>query len=182
MTFGMYGLLLLASLDLQQQRGASALVTGLELLPLPGLFAVLSPFIGNLVLRTGPRLPMTAGMAFMGAGLFAYAAAGGAAPLAQMELIFALLGLGLALNTGPVVGVAVASVSADRTGTASGIVNLARMLGATLGVAVLGALAAGGTPKVGAGSLGGLSLALTVGGGAEFAGAVLAWWGLRDRR
>jgi len=38
MTFGMYGLLFLASLDLQRQRGTSALAAGLQLLPLPIVF------------------------------------------------------------------------------------------------------------------------------------------------
>jgi hypothetical protein len=51
-----------------------------------------------------------------------------------------VIGCGLGLNTGPVNAVAVANVSAARAGTASGLVNTARMVGATLGVAALGAV------------------------------------------
>ncbi len=177
MTFGMYGLLLLASLDLQQQRGASPLVAGVELLPLPAAFALLSPFVGRLVTRIGPRLPMTLGMTLMGAGLVVFAAVGGQAPFVEMEAIFVVLGVGLALNTGPVVGVAVGSVAPNRAGVASGVANLARMLGATLGVAVLGAVVAsraGSGPPV-HGFLGGLSLALGIGGAVELMGALIAW-------
>jgi hypothetical protein len=104
MTFGMYGLLFLASLDLQRQRGASALAAGLELLPLPVVFVVVSPFVAGVVTRIGPRLPMTAGMGLLGGGLLAFAALGGDTNLGALELVLALLGLGLALNTGPVPG------------------------------------------------------------------------------
>ncbi|HTW09548.1 MAG TPA: hypothetical protein VME46_18720 [Acidimicrobiales bacterium] len=44
MTFGIYGMLLLASLDLQQQGGASPFTAGLELLPLPGGLAIICPW------------------------------------------------------------------------------------------------------------------------------------------
>jgi hypothetical protein len=50
------------------------------------------------------------------------------------------IGCGLGLNLGPMSAVAVANVPAARSGTASGLINTARMIGATLGVAVLGAV------------------------------------------
>ncbi len=55
-----------------------------------------------------------------------------------IELDLAILGIGLGLNTGPVNSVAVASVPPARSGTASGLLNTARMIGATLGVALMG--------------------------------------------
>src|SRR5205823_462320 len=81
MTFGMYGLFMLVSLDFQQERGASALIAGLELLPLPLVFMALSPTVGRMVTRFGPRLPMAAGMLLMGLGLLIYALVGGNANL-----------------------------------------------------------------------------------------------------
>jgi hypothetical protein len=69
--------------------------------------------------------------------------------------------------------VAVANVPAHRTGTASGLVNTARMVGATLGVAVLGLLFsmhAGGTQDASS-----FRLPYLVGGAAELFGAVLAF-------
>ncbi|TVT28575.1 MFS transporter [Amycolatopsis rhizosphaerae] len=57
-----YGALLLPSLQLQHRPGTSALLDGVELLPLPVLVMVTSPLAGSLVTRFGPRPAMTAGM------------------------------------------------------------------------------------------------------------------------
>jgi DHA2 family methylenomycin A resistance protein-like MFS transporter len=164
MTFGMYGMLMLASLDLQRRPGVTALGAGLRLLPLPVVYAALTPVVARLATRFGPRLPMTAGMALMSAGLVTYAALPADASAPALGWAFAVAGAGLALNTGPVIGVGVTAVTPDRAGLASGVVNLGRMLGATLGVAVLGAVLA----------TTGLRAALLVGAVIELAGAVLA--------
>ena len=140
MTFGMYGMLMLTSIDLQTAHGDSPIAAGLWLLPLPVVYVACSPLVGRLVPRYGPRLPMAAGMATMGLGLLAYAAVASLPERWPLELIYALLGLGLALNTGPVMTVAVSAVPTDRAGMAGALANLARMLGATLGVATLGSL------------------------------------------
>jgi EmrB/QacA subfamily drug resistance transporter len=178
MTFGMYGMLLLASLDLQHRPGVTALGAGLRLLPLPVVYAALTPVVARLATRFGPRLPMTAGMALMGAGLLTYAALPPQAGAVPLGCAFAVAGAGLALNTGPVISVGVTAVSPDRAGLASGVVNLGRMLGATLGVAILGAILAAGSTATGtttdAAFAGGLRLALLVGAAVELAGAVLA--------
>jgi DHA2 family methylenomycin A resistance protein-like MFS transporter len=176
MTFGMFGLFMLISLAFQQQRGTSALVAGLEMLPLPVVFTALSPAVGKLVTRIGPRLPMAAGMFLMGAGLLIFAVAGGDGSLVIIEVAFVAVGIGLALNTGPVVGVAVSAVSPERAGLASGIANLSRMLGATLGVAVMGTVLAVVSRDAthGPAFLSGLRVALLVGCGVELFGALVA--------
>ena len=138
MTFGIYGLLLVNSFAFQQQRGVSALVTALWFLPMPLTYLVLIPFVNALAHRTGPRVPMTAGLGLMAAGMVLYAAAGPQADVWLLELSFVLAGAGLALNTGPAVGLAMAAVPVQRAGLASGVVNLARLVGITVGVAVLG--------------------------------------------
>lgn len=170
MTFGMYGFLLLASLHLQQQRGADALLAGLQLLPLPAMVVFGSPLTGWLVTRFGPRPAMTAGMALMAGGLTAFALAGPGVPLPYLEVIFAVLGAGLALSAGPVVNVAVSAVSPDRAGLAAGVVNLARMSGATLAVAALGVVLAAY----------GLRAALATGAAVELAGTLVAWLGVQS--
>lgn len=182
MTFGMYGLFMLVSLAFQQERGASALAAGLEMLPLPLVFVALSPWVGRLVTRYGPRLPMTAGMALMGLGVLIYALIGPDAPLLAIEVSFVIVGIGLALNTGPVVGVAVSAVEPQRAGLASGIANLARILGAALGVAVVGTVLAtvGNDAAHGPQFRSGLRAALLVGCAVEFLGALVALFKVRD--
>src|SRR3546814_6398967 len=46
----------------------------------------------------------------------------------------------IGLNRGPLMGEAVGAVAAVRSGTASALINVARMVGATAGVAILGGL------------------------------------------
>jgi MFS family permease len=182
MTFGMYGMLLLASLDLQRRPGVTALRAGLLLLPLPVVYAALTPVVARLATRYGPRLPMTAGMALMSAGLVTYAALPANASGPALGCAFALAGTGLALNTGPVVAVGVTAVPSDRAGLASGVVNLGRMLGATLGVAVLGAVLASGERATtsDAAFTTGLRTALLTGAAVELAGAALAATKIRN--
>jgi MFS family permease len=85
-----------------------------------------------------------------------------------------VIGIGLGLNTAPVQNVAVASVPPERAGTASGLINTARMVGATLGVAVLGLLFA--IHSGGGGDAAGFRIPYVVGGVAELLGALLAFW------
>jgi predicted MFS family arabinose efflux permease len=175
MTFGMYAMLFLTPLYLQSLRGASVFAAGLELLPMSVAFLLVSQASGALAGRFGPRAVMAAGMAAMGVGLLLLSQVSQATGLATIEAILVLIGVGLGLNTGPVNAVAVASVPRARSGTASGLLNTARMVGATLGVAVLGALFAA---MAGAGGghdfLAGFAPALMVGGAGQLLGAAVA--------
>ena len=138
MTFATYGLLLVNSFAFQQQRGATTMATALCFLPLPVAYLTVIPIANALANRIGPRSPMAAGLRLIAAGLFLYAAVGPHAELWLLELSLLLAGAGLALNTGPAVGLAMSAVPIARTGLASGVVNLARLVGITVGVAVLG--------------------------------------------
>ena len=140
MTFGMYAMLFLTPLYLQSGRGDTAILAGVELLPMSVAFVVVSQLSGKIANAFGPRLPMTTGMTMMGAGLFLLALLPFNDSVLLVGTALLVIGCGLGLNTGPVNAVAVANVAAARSGTASGLVNSARMIGATLGVAVLGAV------------------------------------------
>lgn len=177
MTFGMYAMLFLTPLYLQSARGDGALLAGVELLPLSVTFVVVSQLSGRIANAFGPRLPMTAGMAMMGAGLFMLALIPLDDSLFLIEAALLVIGCGLGLNTGPVNAVAVANVAAARSGTASGLINTARMVGATLGVAILGAVFAIFASGIGAGShiTAGLAPAYIGGGIGEMIGAVAAF-------
>jgi EmrB/QacA subfamily drug resistance transporter len=169
MTFGIYGLLLVNSFAFQQQRGASALATALWFLPMPLTYLVLIPAVNALAHRTGPRSPMTAGLTLMAAGMAVYAAVGPQADVWLLELSFVLAGAGLALNTGPAVGLAMSAVPVQRAGLASGVVNLARLVGITVGVAVLGS--AFGV----IGGVAGVRTAMVIGGAVQLLGAMVAF-------
>lgn len=140
MTFGMYGMLFVAPLWLQALRGMSAVAAGTALLPMSVIFLWVSQRAGRFAVARGPRAIMATGMTLMGAGLLVLGLFPRDGALWAFEAALAVIGVGLGLNTGPLLAVAVASVPQVRSGTASGLVNTARMVGATLGVAVLGSL------------------------------------------
>jgi EmrB/QacA subfamily drug resistance transporter len=178
MTFGMYALLFLLPLYLQTVRHHSPLTAGLELLPMGLSFAIVSPFAGALADRVGPRTLIAGGMVLGGAGILILSRASAGTSIVELIVALTATGVALGLETGPLMAVAVASIPASRSGLASGLVNVARMVGATLGVAILGAVFAShaghGTPST-AHFLTGLHRALLGGAGAEGAGGVIAW-------
>jgi EmrB/QacA subfamily drug resistance transporter len=178
MTFGMYAMLFIVPYYFQAARGSSPFIAGLALVPMSGSYVIVSQLVGYLTNRFGPRVVMTAGMACMGLGLFALAAIRQDTSLIWIELGLLLAGVGLGLNTAPVNGVAVAALPPARSGTASGMLNTSRMIGATLGVAILGAVFAvhaGQETAMSAGLLKGLRAAMGWGGAGELLGALVAF-------
>jgi EmrB/QacA subfamily drug resistance transporter len=179
MTFGMYAMLFLTPLYLQAGRRDGALQAAVELLPMSVTFVIVSQLSGKIANAYGPRLPMTLGMVMMGTGLFMLALIPLSNSLLLIEAALLVIGCGLGLNTGPVNAVAVANVPAARSGTASGLVNTARMVGATLGVAVLGAIFATFAGGSGGHVAAGLPPAFIVGGIGEMLGAAAAFTFIR---
>ncbi len=170
MTFGMYGLIFLLPLVWQQDGHLSARAAGLALMPLSLVFFLVSTQSGRLAQRVGRRAMTAGGTALVGGGLLIVATAHAGSPmwLAQCGLLLAGLGMGLA--TGPLYGIAVGSVAHQRSGTASALINVARMAGATVGVALLGAVFA-----LCHDAAGGLSAALLIGGIMQLCGALAAF-------
>jgi len=138
MTFGMYGVLFLVPLSWQASGMLPAGGAGLGLLPMAVVFFGLSNYSGRFAERVGARTMIGGGTAMIGLGLYLIALTHGGAPLSLAETGLVVTGIGMGLNTGPLFGVAVAAVPAARSGNAASLINVARMIGATLGVAVLG--------------------------------------------
>jgi MFS family permease len=170
MTFGMYGALFLLPLTWQSTGRLDAIGAGLALIPMAGVFVLVSPFSGALVEKFGVRTITAGGVAIIGAGLLLIGLSAHLASLVPAEIGLMLTGLGMGFATGPLMGAAVGAVGAARSGTASTLINVARMAGATLGVAVLGtafAMAHGGAE--------GLRLSMVLGGLAQVTCAFAAW-------
>jgi MFS family permease len=172
MTFGMYGLLFLVPLSWQASGDPplSTVEAGLAMLPAALTFVVVSRHSGTLTERFGARVTTAGGTALIGLGLLVVALTTNARPVWFAEIGMVLTGIGMGTNTGPLMGVGVAAVPAPRSGTASSLINVARMVGATLGVAMLGALYA----LLGGGSTG-FTAALAIGGVVQLMGAAAAW-------
>ena len=173
MTFGIYGMIFLLPLAWQAQGMLGPGEAGLALVPSALTFFLVSPRSGHLAARYGVRAMAAGGTAVIGSGLLVLASVPAGRDLLPAEIGLMMTGLGMGLNTGPLMSVAVESVGPARAGTAAAVINVARMTGATLGVAVLGAMFA----AWGAGS--GLRIAMLTGGAVQLGGALAAWTTLR---
>lgn len=140
MTFGMYAPLFIFPLYLQSVRGQTAFVAGLELLPMSVTFFVISLFADRIANLLGPRVSITLGLALTGIGIFGLAFAGAQSTDLFIAVRLFVIGIGLGVITGPIMTVAVSRVPRERSGMSSGLVNVGRMVGATLGVAILGSI------------------------------------------
>ncbi|WIM93887.1 MFS transporter [Actinoplanes oblitus] len=136
--FGLSGVLFVLTLLFQRAHGWSPSTTGLAFLPLTVPTAVNPILTGRLVARWGPRRPAGAGFLLMAAGVVAQLAGG--VPVALAGLF--VLGCGVSLAIPALVAAVVGALPGDLAGVGSGALNAARQVGAVVGVAVLGALAA----------------------------------------
>ncbi|MGW5102771.1 MFS transporter [Streptomyces sp. NPDC004100] len=139
-----YGVLFVFSLFFQQVQGRSALYAGLMFLPMTGVIAVTNLVSGKLTGRYGPRVPMTAGLALSVVGVLGLLGVGTSTPTVAAALLLVPLALGCALAIPALTAVMLDAVPAGRSGLAAGVLNAARQVSGGLGIAVFGALMAGG--------------------------------------
>jgi EmrB/QacA subfamily drug resistance transporter len=182
MTFGMYGLLFVLPLFLQSVRGEPATRAGLELLPLSATFFLVSLVAGKAANAWGPRILISSGMSLTGIGLFGLAAIGVQSGYSIIAAALFAVGVGLGLITGPIATVAVANAPVARSGMSSGLVNVGRMIGATLGVSILGVIFGPRieeTAKDAAEFLASMRVTFLIGADAQLIGAAIALIWLR---
>ncbi|MET7642527.1 MFS transporter [Streptomyces sp. NPDC005426] len=144
--FTLAGGLFVLPLLLQRERHLSALETGLAFLPLTVPFAANPPLTGKIVARTGPRRPILAGLALLAAGSTLLACtvfAEGAYTWLALGLL--LTGFGISFVLPALVAAIISAAPPGTAGAAGGLLNAVRQVGATLGVALMGAAAAAGT-------------------------------------
>jgi MFS transporter, DHA2 family, methylenomycin A resistance protein len=174
MTFGIYGVIFLVPLVWQSSGFLTAQAAGLALMPCALALFLIAPRSGHMAQRVGVRVMTAGGTALIAWGLLVLAATQGGRPFALAQIGLVLAGIGMGLNTGPLMSVAVDAVSASRSGTASALINVARMTGATLGVAFLGTAFA-----MWHDGAEGLRAAMLIGAAVQFCGALVAWITIR---
>jgi MFS transporter, DHA2 family, methylenomycin A resistance protein len=174
MTFGMYGVTFLLPLVWQANANLSPRQAGISLMPTALVFFLVSTQSGRLAQYLGARAMVAGGTALIGCGLLVFASTEAGSPMLLAQFGLLLTGIGMGLNTGPLHGIAVGSVAKERSGTASALINVARMTGATLGVALLGTVFG-----LSHGGAAGFSTAMLIGGLVQLCGAVIAYRGVR---
>jgi MFS family permease len=139
-TFAMFAQFFFLTLYMQNVLHYSPLQTGVRFLPATLVIIVMGPLAGRLTDRVGPRPLLAVGLVIVGAAL-----------LIQSQLTihtgyglllpgFVLMGLGIGLVMSPMSTAAMNAVDRTKSGAASGVVSMSRMVGGTVGLAVMGAL------------------------------------------
>lgn len=136
------GGLFLTPLMLINQLGLSAFQTGLVIAPGAFAVALLSPTIGKLSDRFGPRVVLSTSLSTLLAGLlFMSCYAVGAAPW-MVAIALVIASIGYAGVTSPAANAASKALSAEIAGVGFGIYQLFFFLGSGTGAAVFGAVLA----------------------------------------
>jgi len=132
----------LSSLYLQQVLGLSPLRTGLTILPMAVVIAVVARNAGKLVSRFGVRPVLGSGLLMMTTGmlLLTKIASGGSGWIYIM-LPGLLTAAGIAMSIVPSTIAATQGAKQGQQGLASGLVNTSRQVGGGLGIAILVTLA-----------------------------------------
>jgi EmrB/QacA subfamily drug resistance transporter len=137
------GFLFLNTLYLQDVRLLSPLQAGLYTLPMAAMTVVFAPLSGRLVGRHGPRVPLVAGACAVIASGLALTGLTPTTPTAKLLVAYLIFGVGFGLINPPITNTAVAGMPPSQAGVAASVASTSRQVGATLGVAVLGAVAGG---------------------------------------
>jgi EmrB/QacA subfamily drug resistance transporter len=142
------GFLFLNTLYLQDVRGLSPLDAGLYVLPMAGATAVLAPISGRIVGRSGTRVPLLiASVALIVGALMLTQISAGTAP-AYLFGAYLVFGIGFGLINPPITNTAVSGMPSSQAGVAAAVASTSRQVGATLGVAIVGAVAGSGLSGV----------------------------------
>ena len=166
-------------LFLQQLAGYSALRSGLALLPITVVMFVLSPRVGRLSMRFGPRVFMGVGPLVAGAALvwlpaidehFSY--------WTELLPILIVFSIGLSMIVAPLTATVLADASEHDAGIASGVNNAVARIAGLLGIAVVGAAVAGGGNQL---DLAGYRLSMAITAALVAVGGVIGLAGIRNR-
>ncbi|HEX3829793.1 MAG TPA: MFS transporter [Sporichthyaceae bacterium] len=154
--FGAYGgFLFLSTLYLQDVRGLSPLHAGLATTPMAVMVLVAAPLSGRLVGNRGPRLPMVLAGAAMLSGAAMLLDLSATTGYIHLLTAFTVFAVGFGLVNPPITNAAVSGMPRSQAGVAAAFASTSRQVGATLGVAVIGAiLNTGANAAVGAGIVG----------------------------
>ena len=142
-------LLVLVPYVLIEGAGYTATAAGAAVLPFPLVIAVMSPWMGGIAERVGPRKPLTLGSLVVAAGFVALLRVRPHVSYATEVLpAILLISLGMAATVAPLTTAVLGSVDARHTGSASGLNSAVARAGGLIATALLGGVFAAGGSKL----------------------------------
>ena len=173
-SFAMLGMFFFLTLYMQNILRYSPLEAGIRFLPTTLMVIVVAPIAGRQTDRIGPRPLIVAGPRARRGRRWRWQSF--LTPTSGFGFLlpgFVLMGIGIALTMSPMSTAAMNAVDQTKAGVASGILSMNRMIGGTLGVAVLGTFIGQTTSR--ADFVDSLGDGLLIGAFVAAAGAVVAW-------
>ncbi len=139
--FTLFGFIFLMTQYFQFIRGYGPLSTGVHLLPVALSVGIGSVAGTQLAVRAGTKLVVSAGLVAM-AGFYGWVAAvtTGTIGYGTIAIQMVLYGLGMGLTSAPATESIMGAVSRRHAGVGSAVNDATRLLGGTLGVAVIGSV------------------------------------------
>jgi EmrB/QacA subfamily drug resistance transporter len=138
--FGLFGFIFLITQYFQFFKGYGPLETGVRLLPVATSVGVASVVGTNLAVRVGTKRVVAGGLLAM-AAFYAWVSTGSATTgYATIAVQMVLFGTGMGFTSAPATEAIMGVVSLDKAGVGSAVNDATRLLGGTLGVAVIGSI------------------------------------------
>jgi hypothetical protein len=140
--FALQGFIFLVTQYFQFVKDFSPLATGVRLLPVAGSVAVASVLGTRLAVRLGNKLVVATGLLSFAAGLLWASTSSVNMSYAVVVGQMVFLGTGLGLTSAPATEAIMGAVPEAKAGVGSAVNDATRLFGGTLGVAVIGSVAA----------------------------------------
>jgi EmrB/QacA subfamily drug resistance transporter len=133
--------LFMISLYLQEERGFSAVHTGLIYLPIAIGALIFSPLSGRLVGQFGSRPSLLVAGSLIAAATLMLTRLTATTPVWELLVVFAVFGIGFSMVNAPITNTAVSGMPTDRAGAAAAVASTSRQVGVSVGVALCGSVA-----------------------------------------
>jgi EmrB/QacA subfamily drug resistance transporter len=138
--FALSGFIFLVTQDFQFLKGYGPLSTGVRLLPVAFCVAAASILGARLAVRIGTKLVVTSGLASMAAFYLWVTTATASTGYGTIAAQMVVLGTGMGLTSAPATEAIMGVVPRAKAGVGSAVNDATRLLGGTLGVAVIGSV------------------------------------------
>jgi EmrB/QacA subfamily drug resistance transporter len=138
--FSLMGFIFLVTLYFQFLKGYGPLSTGVRLLPVATTVGVTSVLGTRLAVRSGTKLVVAGGLVSLAAGLLWTASASETTSYLTIAAQMVLIGSGIGLTGAPATESIMGAVPRAKAGVGSAVNDATRILGGTLGVAVIGSI------------------------------------------
>jgi EmrB/QacA subfamily drug resistance transporter len=140
--FVLNGFIFLMTQYFQVVKGYGPLSTGVRLLPVAGAVAVASVAGTRLAVRIGNNVIVGSGLVLFGAALAWTSTVSQATSYGVIAVMGVVLGTGMGLTQAPATEAIMGAVAKEQAGVGSAVNTATRLFGGTLGVAVVGSVAA----------------------------------------